>query len=98
MKKHNKWRRLFKLTQQALQIAQEISASDIAYQASWQIGRILKAKEDTQGAIAAYDSAVKTLKSLRSDLVAINRDVQFSFQESVEPVYRQLVDFAIAAS
>lgn len=83
------------LTQQALQIAQGISASDIAYQASWQLGRILKAQGDIKDAIAAYDSAVKTLKSLRSDLVAINRDVQFSFQESAEPVYRELVDLLL---
>ncbi|MGH2415255.1 MAG: CHAT domain-containing protein, partial [Microcystaceae cyanobacterium] len=31
------------------------------------------------------------LKALRSDLVAVNRDIQFSFKESVEPVYREAV-------
>ncbi|MBD2166619.1 CHAT domain-containing protein [Calothrix membranacea FACHB-236] len=83
------------LTQKALTIAQEINAADIAYQASWQVGRILKIKGNTEGAIAAYNFSVKTLKSLRSDLVAINRDVQFSFQESVEPVYRESVDLLL---
>ena len=83
------------LSQQALQIAQGINASDITYQAAWQVGRILKTKGDTKSAIAAYDASVKTLKSLRSDLVAINRDVQFSFQESVEPIYRELVDLLL---
>jgi CHAT domain-containing protein len=85
----------FKLSQQALQISQEINAADISYQAAWQVGRILKQQGDIQGAIAAYDSSVKTLKSLRGDLVAINRDVQFSFQESVEPIYRELVDLLL---
>jgi CHAT domain-containing protein len=84
-----------KLSQQALQIAQETNATDITYQAAWQVGRILKKQGDNQGAIAAYDSSVKTLKSLRSELVAINRDVQFSFQESVEPIYRELVDLLL---
>lgn len=84
-----------KLSQQALQITQEINATDISYQAAWQVGRILKKQGDHQGAIAAYDNSVKTLKSLRSDLVAINRDVQFSFQESVEPIYRELVDILL---
>lgn len=83
------------LSQQALQITQEINATDISYQAAWQVGRILKQQGDNQGAIAAYDSAVKSLKSLRSDLVAVNRDVQFSFQESVEPIYRELVDILL---
>jgi len=83
------------LSKQALTIAQEINAADIAYQASWQVGRILKINGNTQAAIAAYDFSVRTLKSLRGDLVAINRDVQFSFQESVEPIYRELVDLLL---
>jgi CHAT domain-containing protein len=82
------------LTQQALQIAQAIAAPDIAYQWQWQLGR-LKAREDIKGALAAYDEAFKTLQSLRGDLVAINPDVQFSFRESVEPVYRQFVDLLL---
>ena len=88
------------LTNQALVLAQTINASDIAYRWQWQLARILKAQGD-QGAnvspqaridsIAAYDSAVKTLTSLRGDLVSVNPDVQFSFRESVEPVYREYV-------
>jgi len=38
---------------------------------------------------------VNTLQSLRQDLVAINQDVQFSFREQVEPVYRELVDLLL---
>ncbi|HEY9603029.1 MAG TPA: CHAT domain-containing protein [Allocoleopsis sp.] len=46
-------------------------------------------------AIAAYTEAVNTLSYLRKDLVAINTDVQFSFRESVEPVYRELVELLL---
>ncbi|MEO1375614.1 MAG: tetratricopeptide repeat protein [Cyanobacteria bacterium J06635_10] len=84
-----------KLSQQALRIAQNTNASDITYQAAWQIGRILKTQGKTTEAIAAYDSSIKTLNTLRSDLVAINRDVQFNFQESVEPVYREFIDILL---
>ncbi|OWY68680.1 hypothetical protein B7486_25280 [cyanobacterium TDX16] len=80
-----------KLTQQALSITQSIDAPDIAYSWQWQLGRLLKAEKDNKGAIAAYADAVKTLQSLRNDLVSINPSVQFSFRESVEPVYRQFV-------
>jgi CHAT domain-containing protein len=45
--------------------------------------------------IAAYTEAFNTLQSLRSDLTATSPNVQFSFQESVEPVYRQLVDLLL---
>ena len=86
------------LTEKALAIAQTIDASEIAYQWQWQIGRLLKIKGDNARAISAYDQAVKTLQSLRSDLVAINSDVQFSFREKVEPVYRQFVDLLLQSS
>jgi CHAT domain-containing protein len=83
------------LTQQALFIAQTFEPPDIAYQWQWQLGRLLKAQGDMKGAIAAYDEAFKTLESLRSDLIAMNPEIQFSFRESVEPVYRQLVDLRL---
>ncbi|MBD2088571.1 CHAT domain-containing protein [Microcoleus sp. FACHB-1515] len=83
------------LTQQALILAQSENAADIAYRWQWQIGRLLKAQGDRSGAIAAYTEAVNSLQILRQDLVAMNRDVQFSFREGVEPVYRQLVDLLL---
>ncbi|MEW6495643.1 MAG: CHAT domain-containing protein [Cyanobacteriota bacterium] len=76
-------------TQQALQIAQSIGASDIAYRWQWQLGQILIAQGKTEGAIASYEAAVNNLQSIRGDLVNVNPDVQFSFRESVEPVYRE---------
>ncbi|WP_088243295.1 CHAT domain-containing protein [Calothrix rhizosoleniae] len=85
-----------KLSQQALQISQSLNAGDISYQAAWQVGQILKQKGNNQGAIAAYDSALKTLKTLRGDLVAVNRGVQFSFQEKVEPIYREFVSLLLS--
>ncbi len=83
------------LTEKALLIAQGVNASDIAYRWQWQLGRLLKAQGNTEGAIAAYTEAVNTLQSLRSDLVAINPEIQFSFREGVEPIYRQLVDLLL---
>ena len=62
-----------KITQQALALTESIEATDIGYRWQWQLGRILKARGNQQGAIAAYSKAVDNLKTLRSDLVAINR-------------------------
>lgn len=86
------------LTEQALQLAQMINAPDIAYRWQWQLGRLLKRQTDLPGAIAAYTESVKTLQSLRSDLVATNPNVQFSFREQVEPVYRELVSLLLQPS
>ncbi|MBD2605258.1 CHAT domain-containing protein [Scytonema hofmannii FACHB-248] len=84
-----------KLTQQALIQAQAIKAQDIAYLWQWQLGQILKIKGDISGAIAFYTQAVDTLTFLRNDLISLNTDVQFSFRDNVEPVYRQLVDLLL---
>lgn len=91
----NKWDRAEKFTREALSLAPAFKAPDIAYQMFWQLGRIEKATGEKQQAIAAYTEAVNTLESLRSDLASINPEVQFSFQESVEPVYRELVDLIL---
>lgn len=50
---------------------------------------------DRLKSIEAYQNAVTTLKSIRSDLLASDPEIQFSFRESVEPVYRELADILI---
>jgi CHAT domain-containing protein len=85
-----------RLTEQALVAAQAIYATDLNYRWQWQLGRLLSQQGQRSEAIAAYSGAVQSLQSLRSDLVAVNRDVQFSFQSEVEPVYRELVDLLLS--
>ncbi|NEP02489.1 MAG: CHAT domain-containing protein [Symploca sp. SIO2E9] len=82
-----------RLTQEALYLAQPSESPDIAYQWQWQLGRLLEAegKSKRKEAIAYYEAAVKTLESVRGDLLTINSDVQFSFRDNVEPLYRELV-------
>jgi CHAT domain-containing protein len=84
------------LTNEALAIAQSIQAADIGYRWQWQLGRLtVKSKGETKNAIAAYQTSVQTLQSLRKDLIAVNPDVQFSFRDNAEPVYRELVDLLV---
>ncbi|MBI4782401.1 MAG: CHAT domain-containing protein [Oscillatoriophycideae cyanobacterium NC_groundwater_1537_Pr4_S-0.65um_50_18] len=83
------------LTEQALRLADVANAADIAYRWHWQLGRLLKQQGDVAGAIVAYDAAIDELQFLRNDLVAVNREVQFSLRDSVEPVYRQSVELLL---
>ncbi|MBD1840734.1 CHAT domain-containing protein [Coleofasciculus sp. FACHB-64] len=84
-------------TQQALVLAEEIQAPDIRYRWEWQMGRLWEKQGNLNRAIATYQEAVKTLKSVRSDLLTINSDEQFSFRDNVEPVHRKLVDLLLRA-
>ncbi|MGB3756386.1 MAG: CHAT domain-containing protein [Rivularia sp. (in: cyanobacteria)] len=83
------------LTKKALNISNSIRAEDITYQLQWQMGRLCKEQGDINKALESYHAAWQILKSLRSDLVAIDSKVQFSFRESIEPVYRQYVDLIL---
>jgi len=85
------WQEAKELTEQAIIIAQRIKAADIVAPWQWQLGRVLKQQGRINEAVEAYSSAVATLQSLRQELVTSNPDLQFSFTESVEPVYRELV-------
>ncbi|MGB5711242.1 MAG: CHAT domain-containing protein [Waterburya sp.] len=89
------WNNAQKYTKQALILAQSINAPEVSYLWQWQLGRINQALGDRQQAIAHYSQAVELLKSLSRDLVAIDPDVQYSFRDSVEPVYRGLVSLLL---
>jgi CHAT domain-containing protein len=79
------------LTQQALVLAESLPAPDLAYRLHWQMGRILAAQNRDASSIASYRQSINHLKSLRNDLIALDADVQFSFRNSIEPIYRELV-------
>ncbi|MHC5937275.1 CHAT domain-containing protein [Nostoc sp.] len=97
--KTGQWSEAQDLTRKGLALAQSSNAPEISYTLEWQLGRLLSAQKDINGAIAAYDGAVETLQSLRKDLVVnkdiVNQDVQFNFRDSVEPIYRQSVELLL---
>ncbi len=86
------------LTRQAQFSAQQVNAADSLYRWQWQVARILKSTGAKQQAIAAYEQAIATLQSIRGDLVAANKELQFNFREQVEPVYRELMALLLESS
>ena len=89
------WSEAQQVTEQSLAIARQMQAEHIISQSAWQLGQVLHAKGDRSGSLQAYQEAVSALQALRGDLVAINPEIQFSFRESVEPVYREMVDILL---
>jgi CHAT domain-containing protein len=83
------------LTQQAQWVAMQANAPDSAYRWQWQTGRLLKAAGKTKEAIASYEQALATL---HNNLLAINTNLQFDFRDSVEPVYRELIQLLLEPS
>ncbi|MEM9213330.1 MAG: CHAT domain-containing protein [Cyanobacteria bacterium P01_F01_bin.150] len=85
------WTQAQALTEMALQQAQELDDSVMVYRWAEQLGQLRRKQGDRPGAIAAYTEAVNALDTLRGDLIASSEDVQFTFRDTVEPVYRDLV-------
>jgi CHAT domain-containing protein len=84
--------------EKALNIAHQIRADDISYQWYWQLARIAEGKGDRRDSLAQYNQAFTLLNKLRFDLVNLGPEVQFSFRESVEPLYREYVDLLLTGT
>jgi CHAT domain-containing protein len=97
-KQQQQWQDAEEATSRALTIIANSNADDLAYRWYAQLGYILAQQGKDRQAIESYSVAIDTLKLLRKDLVNIDRDVQFSFKESVEPTYRELVSLLLKPS
>ena len=81
-----------KLTQDARLLAeQKLQAKDSLYLWEWQTGRIFKRQQNIPEATRVYQRAIATLDSIRNNILTANRDIQFDFRDTVEPVYREAI-------
>ena len=81
----------------ALQLAQSIWAWDIAYQWQLQLGYIYQKQGQTDLAIQNYDAAITNMTQVRDSFLSTNGDLQFSFQEEMEPTYRNYMRLLLAS-
>jgi len=83
------------LTERALAALAGLRAPEIAYRWHWRQGRLLEAAGDSEGAIAAYRSAVAELQEIRSDLSLASLGARVSFRDAVGPVFLELADLLL---
>jgi CHAT domain-containing protein len=86
------------LYERALLLAQDTQSPEIIYRWQWRLGRIYRQQGLRSKAIAAYQAALANLNSLRGDLVALEKEVQYEFKDQIEPVYRELADLLLTGS
>ena len=89
------------LTNQALILAEALVDRDtreVSYLWESQLGQLLERQGKVDEAIVAYTLAYNTLNSLRSDLNANDRVIQFNFRQEVKPVYLKLADLLLQTS
>ena len=83
-------------TQARFAAEQGLKAPDSLYLWEWQAGRILRQQGNINAAIDTYDKAVNTLDSIRQDILTANRDIQFDFRDTIEPIYRDLMEMRLS--
>ena len=84
------------LSRRALFLAQAAEAQEVAYLWQWQVGRLLAAKGEVDDAIGAYRQAVRALRQLRPELIAVSaRSGRSALRSTVEPVYLELADLLL---
>ncbi|MBY0579388.1 MAG: CHAT domain-containing protein [Burkholderiales bacterium] len=83
------------LTRRAIFIAEQIDAPEILYRLYWQKGRLLKARNKQDEAIAAYRRAVDALQSIKSDLSQRYSTGQSSFRKVFSPLFFELADLLL---
>ena len=68
-----------------------LESTDSLYLWEWQMGRIHYAQGNSAQAQTAYKQAITTLKDIRTDILTADRELQFDFRDTVEPIYRQSI-------
>lgn len=94
---NKQWTEAQTLTEEALLKMESIQAPEIRYRWEWQLGRLAQHQHQSEQGIAFYKAAIATLQAVRSDLLSVNSDVQFSFRDDVEPVYREFIQLLLTA-
>lgn len=81
----------------AIAAASSIQAADISYQWQQELGEIYQQIGKLEQAIKAYEAAVGNLEQVRGNILATNPEIQFSFKEKVEPVYKKYLQLSLSA-
>ncbi len=97
------WDLAQQFAQAALNNAQRHQDQFQEYRWAWQLGRVTRSIWEASGdetwraqSQAAYKISLQALQQLRGDLATVSPALQFSFQQRVEPVYRQYVSLLLA--
>jgi CHAT domain-containing protein len=92
------WQHAQKLLQDAIVLSSSANAPDIRYRWHHQLGQLFEKQKKSDNALNAYRSAVEDLRRTRSSLLAIDSEVQFSFRDNIEPIYRDFIDLLLTTA
>lgn len=81
--------------EQALALARSVQSWDAAYRWQSALARIDETQGNSEQAIQGYKQALNYLDLIRSDLAPLDPDLQFSFLQQIEPIYRRYMSLLL---
>lgn len=81
--------------EEASGFARSARASDLLWQWESKLASLYQEQGQYEKAIVAYQTTIKSLQDVRSNLLSINPDVQYSFRDTVAPIYRNYVELLL---
>jgi CHAT domain-containing protein len=86
------------LLNKASSAAQSIRAYDLQYEWQWKLARIYVQQGDSKKAEKSYDDAIACIEKVRGDMLSLQSDLQYSFRDDIEPVYREYLNLLLSFS
>lgn len=80
---------------EALNLAQSISAWDLSYQWRYLLAQLAQKQRNSTKAIEHYRAAIVNLNQVREMLSGGNLELQLSFRDKIEPVYREYLQLLL---
>lgn len=82
--------------EKASNLAQAVQASDLAWKWQQQLGNLYQKQGQYDKAVQTYEASINNLNQVRGNLLSVDPDIQFSFRDQVEPVYRNYMRVLLA--
>jgi CHAT domain-containing protein len=77
--------------------ADSIRAVDLLYQWQWEVAKLYAEQGDRAEAQKLYQQAIRNIEGIRTDMLSLNTDVQYSFRDLIEPVYREYLELLLSS-
>ena len=81
------------LYKEALSSAQSVRADDVSFQLAYKLAKQYELNNQNNLANEYYQQSIVALDSVREDLIAVNSELRFSFEDRIQPVYKDYIRF-----
>lgn len=81
--------------EKATSLARSAQASDLLWQWQSKLANLYQEQGQYEKATTAYQAAIASLRDVRNNLLSITPDAQYSFRDTVAPIYRNYIELLL---